>query len=88
MHSLDSAKGALPNECHKIKANSGTCSLFLLSSSSAASRELPFISSAIQPRTRRFSSLMPLSMTALLGPCSALMGVAEAEALLLAAMRP
>lgn len=63
--SMRSAKNALlllavdsPNECHIMSANSGTCSRFLLNSMRAASLELPFISSATQPNTRLFSSLI------------------------------
>ena len=49
-------RGILPNECQMIKASSGTCSLFLLSSISAVSLELPCNSSATQPNTFLFSS--------------------------------
>lgn len=55
-------RGGGPKECHMIKANSGTCSLFLLNSINAVSLELPLISSATQLRTLRFSSIQLLSI--------------------------
>jgi hypothetical protein len=53
-----------PKECQSIRASSGTCSRFLLSSSSADSRVIGFMSCAIQSRTRLFSSVMPMSVFA------------------------
>lgn len=44
-------------------ANSGTCSLFLLSSIRAASLRFGSRSSATQMKTLRFSSLIPPSIT-------------------------
>jgi hypothetical protein len=55
---------AIPNECQRINASSGTCSLFLLSSRRADSRVAGFISCEIQSRTRLFSSVMPISVFA------------------------
>lgn len=52
----------IPNECHIIRASSGTCSRFLLSSINAVSRRAGSISSATQTSTLRFSSLIPPSM--------------------------
>lgn len=43
---LSATLGNVPNECHKMSANSGTCSLFLLNSSNAASRVFSFNRSA------------------------------------------
>ncbi len=77
-------RGDRPKECHIIKANSGTCSLFLLNSINAVSLELPLISSATQLRTLRFSSIQLLSIALGLMVWSPLI---EWELLLLTAMR-
>jgi len=46
----------VPNECHKISASSGTCSLFLLNSSNAASLVFSFKRSATYDKVRLLSS--------------------------------
>ena len=53
---LNSAGSYIPKECHIMSASSGTCSLFLLNSIKAVSRELPKRSSATQFKTLLFSS--------------------------------
>lgn len=83
-----------PNECHNTKANSGTCSRFLLSSSRAVSRRLGFRSCAIHSNVRLLSSAVAGSLLPnMLGWCSVLFmlllcGGFVALALLNAAMRP
>lgn len=47
-----------PKECHNIRASSGTCSRFLLSSRRACSREFSLSRSAMYCMVRRLSSDM------------------------------
>ena len=48
----------LPNECQMMRASSGTCSRFLLSSIKACSLELPLRSSETHVTRRLCSSFM------------------------------